>query len=241
MDALQRRLRALSATSDHPLQVLEVGCGNGINCLELARSFPEFTFHGVDYVPEMVAAAEENRLRSPVPSLLRFLVGNAVEVDHVEGLLDQYDIVFTDRCLINLSTTALQIRAIQAMSAKTRPGGHLLMIENSSLTYATQNSYRADVGLPPRTPAVYNLFLDEDAILPNLEQLGLNLVDTEDFITLHDLVLYVLVPAINGGEVDYGHPLVEMATRLSIAASAKRPSAFGSAGQNRLYCCRKST
>jgi SAM-dependent methyltransferase len=240
LDALQRRLRALSAAADRPMHVLEVGCGNGINCLELARSFPEFTFHGVDYVPEMVGAAESNRRESKASSKLRFFVGNAVDVDRVDGLLDQYDIVFTDRCLINLATTALQTRAIQAMSKKIRQGGHLLMIENSSSTYAQQNHYRENVGLPRRIPATYNLFLDEDAILPHLNHVGLTLVDTEDFISLHDLMLYVLVPAINGGEVDYGHPLVETATRLSIAASATRTSAFGSAGQNRLYCCRKS-
>ena len=241
LDALQRRLRALSVARDRPMDVLEVGCGNGINCLELARSFPDWTFHGVDYVPEMVAAAEEKRGGSPEPSLLRFLVGNAVEVDRVDGLLDDYDVVFTDRCLINLAGTELQMQAIHAMSTKIRPSGHLVMIENSSPTYATQNRYRVALGLPARTPAAFNHFFNEDEMLPRLGESDLTLVAVEDFISLHDLVLYVLVPAINGGEVDYEHPLVEAATKLSVAASATQSSSFGASGQNRLYCCQKST
>jgi hypothetical protein len=52
-------------------------------------------------------------------------------------------------------------------------------------------------------------------------------------------MLYVLVPATNGGEVDYDHPLVEAATKLSVAASSTRSGPFGSAGQNRLYLCKK--
>jgi ubiquinone/menaquinone biosynthesis C-methylase UbiE len=239
LDALRRRLTSLSAPSGEPMDVLEVGCGNGINCLELARSFPGFTFHGVDYVPEMVAAAEENRRGSTAPSQLRFVVGNAMEVDLVDGLFDNYDVVFTDRCLINLASTPQQLRAISAMAAKIRPGGHLVMIENSSSTYEEQNRYRRALGLPARTPATYNLFLDEDEILPHLSNVALTLVDIEDFISLHDLMLYVLVPAINGGRVDYEHPLVEAATKLSVAASSARSSPFGSAGQNRLYFCQK--
>ena len=36
-------------------------------------------------------------------------------------------------------------------------------------------------------------------MLPRLGESDLTLVAVEDFISLHDLVLYVLVPAINGG------------------------------------------
>ena len=113
------------------------------------------------------------------------------------------------------------------------------MIENSQATYDDQNRYREMLGLPPRTPAAFNLFLDEKNILAHLPTAGLELVDIEDFISLHDLMLYVLVPAITDGTVDYEHPLVEAATKLSVAVSATTPSAFGAAGQNRLYTFRR--
>ena len=51
--------------------------------------------------------------------------------------------------------------------------------------------------------------------------------------------LTVIVPMLNGGVVDYDHPLVKVATDLSIAVSAEEKNSFGSYGQNRLYKCRK--
>ena len=239
LDALIRRFRSLLG-EDAAGTILEVGCGNGVNCLELASVFPGLTFDGVDYVDEMIGAAEQLRSGSSAADRLRFLVGDALAVDALDGLAPAYDIVFTDRCLINLPSTDQQKQAITGLASKVRPGGHLVMIENSRATYDTQNRYREHLGLPPRSPATFNLFFDETEILPHLPTAGLELVDTEDFISLHDLVLYVLVPAINGGTVDYNHPLVEAATMLNLAVSATTPSAFGAYGQNRLYTCRRT-
>jgi len=39
--------------------------------------------------------------------------------------------------------------------------------------------------------------------------------------------------------VDYEHPLIKVATMLSVAVSASKPSAFGAVGQNRLFDWRK--
>ena len=239
IDALSRRFGSVLGGADATGFVLEMGCGNGVNCLELARSFPNLAFDGVDYVPEMITGAEENRATSAAADRVRFFVGDAVGVGAIDALRATYDIVFTDRCLINLQTVELQKQAISALAAKVRPGGHLLMIENSMRTYGRQNHYRELLGLAPRTPAEFNVFFDEEEIVAHIDSGDLELEDVEDFISLHDLALYVLVPAINGGEVDYGHPLVEAAALLNKAVSAETPSAFGSAGQNRLFTCRK--
>ncbi|KJV08511.1 methyltransferase type 11, partial [Elstera litoralis] len=112
-------------------------------------------------------------------------------------------------------------------------------IENSINTFNQQNQCREVFDLPPRQHADYNLFFDEATIFSPLPGAGLELVETEDFISLHDLLLYVLVPAINGGTVDYDHPIVKAAATLNRGISAVKPSAFGHFGQNRLYCCRK--
>ncbi len=218
--------------------ILEAGCGNGLNCLELARRHAGWRLDGFDFIAEMVAAAEENRRNSPSPKRLSFRRGNVLESDRIEGLSPAYDAVFTDRCLINLNTVELQKRAISVLTKRVRPGGLLIMIENSLQTYTAQNRCRENVGLAPRTPDPYNLFFDETKILPYLPTVGLELLEVEDFISLHDLVLYVLVPAVNGGKIDYDHPLVDAATKLALAVSAEQPSAFGRFGQNRLYVCR---
>jgi hypothetical protein len=63
-------------------------------------------------------------------------------------------------------------------------------------------------------------------------------VEIEDFISFHDLVLYVLTPLLCDGKVDHSHPLVEAAKKLNIEISQSHPSAFGAFGQNRLYHCK---
>lgn len=237
IDALTRRLSGFGLL-DTPARVLEVGCGNGLNCFGLAKKFPRMRLDGVDYTAKMIDAAIDAAAANDVQDRIRFHVGNALDLALVTGLHAEYDAVFTDRCLINLEKVELQMQAVTSLAGKVRRGGHLLMIENSLTTYEQQNLCRTHIGLPPRTPAAFNLFFDEARILPHLETLGLE-VEIEDFISLHDLILYVLVPSINGGAVDYDHPLVHAATKLNMAMSANTPSAFGNFGQNRMFACRK--
>src|SRR4030095_9207206 len=167
LDALSRRIRSiLGENADGHL--LEMGCGNGINCIELAKAFTRMRCDGVDFIPEMVSAATANGRRSEVEDRVRFFVGDAVGVESVLGLKPVYSAVLTDRCLINLNTLELQKRAISALAAKVQPGGYLLMIENSLTTYRDQNHCREILGLKSRTPAAFNFFFEEAEIQPHI-------------------------------------------------------------------------
>lgn len=236
LDALTRAFKDILASL--PVKrVLEVGCGNGQNCFHLSQAFPLLSFTGVDFIPKMIESARvaKNQLGLKDDRLL-FLEGNVLDLQLPEST---YEIIYTDRCLINLNKDELQKQAISALAKFLPSGGYLVMIENSQQTYAKQNRARELVQLPPRKPAEFNHFFDEEIILPHLRTADLELLKAEDFISLHDLILYVLVPAINGGAVDYQHPLVEVATRLNIGLSFEFPGSLGEFGQNRLFLCRK--
>jgi SAM-dependent methyltransferase len=238
LDALARAFRRI--INDHPpaKSVLEVGCGNGENLLHLAETFPHLRFTGMDFIPEMIAAAKGRGQERGLSDRIRYLQGDVLNLP--ADLDARYDIIFTDRCIINLNTADRQKSALSGLCARLPVGGYLVMIENNTKTYAKQNHARELLGLPARQPAEFNCFLDEASTLRHLdERCGMQTLDVEDFISLHDLALYVLVPAINGGAVDYDHPLVHAATKLSLAASAEQPGTFGDFGQNRLYLCRK--
>lgn len=241
IDALARAFRSIMGDKKD-FTVLEPGCGNGANCLELAKLFPEARFDGFDYVSEMVEAAEKNRQeQKDVADKTSFFLGDVTALDDISDVDESYDIIFTDRCLINLTELETQKKAIAELTGKLKPGGWLLMIENSKQTYDQQNECRVNLGLEARTPASFNLFFDEDVIVPHIESCGLELTGVDDFGSLHDLVLYALAPSTNGGEVDYGHPMVEAATVLSLKSQGAPPqAAFGTYGQNRLYLCRKT-
>jgi SAM-dependent methyltransferase len=218
--------------------VLEVGCGNGYNCLRLMALLPRFTFTGVDFIAEMVASANELKSQLGDANTLTFLEGNIQHLADVRGLKDQYDITFTDRCLINLNTHELQIAAFEQLIQKTRDGGYVILIENVISTYQRQNELRERLGMQKRTPDKFNLFLDEERFLAFASKHA-DLVLRRDFASLHDIILYVLIPAINGGKVDYDHPLVAATTSLLLSSPEAFSDSFGDFGQNRLYFFKK--
>jgi hypothetical protein len=138
--------------------------------------------------------------------------------------------------VINLGAWTNQERSMEAMARRVTPGGLLLVLENAVETHAEQNRLRECLHLPPRPVAEYNRFLPDAAVREVLGRHG-SVVQVDDFGALHDLLLYVLIPATNGGTVDYSHPLVQAATDLSVAIQGQ--TAFPAFGQNRLWVMKR--
>ncbi|WP_374655728.1 class I SAM-dependent methyltransferase [Dongia sp.] len=220
-----------------PLHILEVGCGNGFNCSWIARNFTDCSITGIDYIPEMIEAAKLRRTEDGIDAeRLRYLVGNALQIDNVDG---PFDIIFTDRCLINLNSWHLQQQAYLGMAALLGPGGYLATIENSTEARARQEQLRAGAGLPPRPIDSFNTFIEDGRFEALAQQIGLDIVATQHISSLHDLLLYVLLPMTNGGIVDYEHPLIEAAARVNIDLVGAHGQDLGPVGQNRLVLCRR--
>src|SRR5688572_19141791 len=64
VDAFSRAIRA-TPLAEKGGTALEVGCGNGLNCLTLAHAFTGLHFVGIDNVPEMVENATRLLMREP--------------------------------------------------------------------------------------------------------------------------------------------------------------------------------
>lgn len=239
VDALHRAL-SRAGVAGRPAQVLEVGCGNGHNCLALADLLPDATITGIDYVEDMVAHATALRARSAARHRLRFHVGDASALVEHPDLGRSYDAAFTVRCIVNLNTPEAQRAAVSQLAEVVRPGGHVVLIENVLDGFAAQNDWRAAAGLPAREPAPFNLFLRHELVAGQWTDGLLDLVTWESFGSLHDLVMYVLVPMINEGAVSYESPMVAAATELALALAGD-PSldGFPAIGQNRMYLFRK--
>lgn len=233
IDAFERALRDRDATRG---RVLEVGCGNGVNCFALAERFPELQFCGVDFVGEMIESAEATRRTSPLGARTRFVVGDVLALDDAD-LAPTFDIVLSNRCLINLPSAGLQARALNAIAQRVAPGGLLLLIENSLQSHAKQNDCREALGLDRREVAEFNRFFDDEELEGRLGALFAE-VAVRDFSSLHDVVLYALLPATNGGKIEYDHPLVAAAAELSAALPDALYGTLGALGQNRLWSAR---
>lgn len=218
-------------------KILEIGCGNGHNLFSLYEVFPEYKYEGVDFIDEMISSAEQLRQSKLIEKeSINFSVGNVL---NLECLHEQYDLIFTVRCLINLNTDILQMNAIANIAEKIKSGGYILMLENSTGSYSRQNYLRTLGGLEKREPAEFNHFMNEELVNNKLNSLGFFKVKSNCFSTLHDVVLYVLLPMINGGKVDYENPIVEAAAKLSSALTENGYEMLGDYGQNRLYLYRK--
>ena len=226
----------------NPVSILEMGCGNGHNLFALSGLFPEAVFEGTDISPNMVSDAEILREASGHHERMTFRVMDVLDMDSDRELSDHYSAVITDRLLINLTSWDLQKRALENLANRVARDGLLLILENYRGVYSAQNSLRQAIGLEPRTPDPTNLFMDEavfDAYMQS--DLGLELVDVDDFGSLHDILLYVLLPSVNEGTVVYDHLLMGAVTNLLENASDLPADAFGSFGQNRLYVYRKQS
>lgn len=219
--------------------VLEVGCGNGHNLIGLTERFPSIKFTGVDYSEGMIENAKHLKADYKLNNI-EYYTGNILKLEENQNLEKKYDLVFTNRCIINLNTLELQFEGLLNLSNKVDKNGYILLVENSTKTHGNQNHARHLLGLEKRIVDSYNLFIDEEKFIDYAQgELNLQLIDTVDFGSLHDLMLYVLIPKINGGKTDYAHPLMDAVTELLLNIDQSKMGSFSDFGQNRLYLFKK--
>ena len=234
IDAFQRWI---AKKNNNWTKILEIGCGNGTNCIELCKRFPQIDFYGLDYVDEMIAKAKE---RSASISNLSFDIDDVTVLSSKLITGKRFDAIITDRCLINLNTIELQKKALKNIIDHLEDNGYYFMIENSMNSYAKQNGMRMNVGLEKRFPAAFNLFLDDNIILDYIKNdLSLTIEEIDNFASLHDLMLYVIEPLANNGNISYGSNAINLVTDFLLKCGDKGMNQFGEFGQNRLYVLRK--
>jgi SAM-dependent methyltransferase len=217
LSVLRRWLKPASDT-------LEFGCGNGFNLIALS-DFLAGTLTGIDYAPEMIAAA--NNALSERPELARrcsFVVGDILAIPDKGRRFPQ---IFTDRCIINLPSIDLQMQAVANLVTMLQPGGRLAMIECAQQPLHRLNELRAAVGLDLIKTHWHNLYLDEPAFLDRIPK-TLHLVAVESFASLYYIASRVFNAKLtpDGQSPDYLAPLNQVASRV--------PS-VGDCGPHKLY------
>jgi ubiquinone/menaquinone biosynthesis C-methylase UbiE len=239
IDAFYRAILNLCDTQKEG-HLLEVGCGNGYNLFGLKQLLPNLKFQGVDYSADMINAAKKINDKQ-YNSEIDFSIADALKLPNSKLQRDAYDFVITDRMLINLNSWTLQREALRNISELLTPGGSLLVIENFVNPYARQNELRELIGLPSRTPDPYNKFLDENLFEKFVtESIGLEILKIDNFASLHDILLYVLLPHRNSGAISYDDPLMNSVAELLVNLPNEHSGIFGNFGQNNLYVLRRA-
>jgi ubiquinone/menaquinone biosynthesis C-methylase UbiE len=207
---------------------VEIGCGNGITAIEIARRFDvdlTATDFAEDMVKEALRLAEGQSLRGRVTF-------SKADVTRLEQMPEHFDLAYTERVLINLSDWEAQRQAILTITSMLRPGGRYLMCENSQDGLDRINELRASAGLAAITPPWHNRYL-RDSEIGSLSIPGVTLEE----IRYHSSTYYFLSRVVNawlaaheGKEPDYESSINRLALELP---------PIGTMGQGRVWVWRK--
>jgi ubiquinone/menaquinone biosynthesis C-methylase UbiE len=227
--AKQLEVEAVAKYVRDGMRVLEVGCGNGITAIELARRY-DVEILGIDFAVEMVAAAKEMLDGQRLNGAVSFAVGDARSLSDLAG---KFDLVYTERVLINLPDWPAQRQAIANIAGALAAGGLYVMCENSQDGLDELNDLRARVGLSGITPPWHNRYLRDDEIgQASFSEIKLAGVDyySSTYYFLSRIVNAALA-AERGQEPEYEDPINQLALRLP---------AIGALGQGRIWLWRKA-
>ena len=150
-------------------KILDAGCGEAEGTLAYS-SIPGTVVHAVDFSETRLQKARERLAARPNVT--------CKQVDFLgEYQLDRdYDIIVSQRFLINLMEWQLQQTVLLDLSSMLKPGGKLLMLEGSRQGVDALNQFRAAFGLKPIAVKWHNLFFDDQALIDFMTQNGLRLL-----------------------------------------------------------------
>jgi 2-polyprenyl-3-methyl-5-hydroxy-6-metoxy-1,4-benzoquinol methylase len=125
LDAILEGLPAVDARlrTAPPARVVDVACGAGIFCLELARRYPDAEIEGIDLDEASIDMARANAREAGLEERVRFHVRDAADPQ----LGGPYDLIAINDALHHVARPVDALRALRALLA---PGGTLVVVEN---------------------------------------------------------------------------------------------------------------
>ena len=209
-------------------RILEVGCGNGITALEIARRH-RVQITAIDFAAEMIAAAKKLAEGQVLPGSVEFRVG---DVRQMESFSHRFDLIYTERVLINLPDWPSQRQALADITALLAPGGVYAMCENSQDGLDGINGLRTRVGLPAITPPWHNRYF-RNAELATVNLPEVKLKEVQHYSSTYYFLSRVVNAALaarEGKEPEYEAAVNQLALQLP---------PIGEFGQGQLWLWRK--
>lgn len=215
------------------LKILELGCGNGVNLINIKKLYPNYKLYGIDYSEEMIKYANNKNKN------INFFLGDITKKATFINL-PKFDIIFTNRCLINLKSQKKINKVISKSKNFLKKGGYYIFLENFINGHSNKNKLRAMLNLKPRKIATFNKFINETKFLTFLKK-TFKIFENINYSSLSDLFLYVLLPK-NSNKINYNSPIQKKLIFLLIKYLDKNNSFLKlnqNTGQNNLIVCRK--
>lgn len=225
----QLEIEKISKYVGEGMRVLDAGCGNGITALEIAKKFDVHVV-GFDFAGEMI---EEAKLTAASSKLKGSAVFHVANIKNIPKILGSFDLIYTERALINLASWHEQKQAIADISNFLVDGGIYVMCESTRDGLERINRIREKIDLSRVEPPWHNRYLFDSEV----EQCtipGLKLESVEHFSSTY----YFLSRVVNawmavqeGSEPDYNAPVNQLALSLP---------PIGDLGQTQIWLWRKT-
>ncbi len=229
--AKKLEMKQISNHISDGLTVLDLGCGNGMTAIELAKRY-KIKILGVDYAKEMIKTAKEllKKEEENLKGSVTFCVGNVLELDDKFGT---FDVICTERVLINLANWQEQQEGIKRIASILNPRGKYLMCENSQNSLDNINKVREGLGLEIIIYPWHNRYL-RDEELREVTIPGLSLELEEEFTSSYYFLSRIVnakLSADEGREPKYEDPINLLSLSLPV---------FGNFAQTKMWIWKKT-
>jgi ubiquinone/menaquinone biosynthesis C-methylase UbiE len=210
------------------LKVLDLGCGNGYTLSALSAAHPANHYYGTDASEALLAIATERGLAD-----CEFKLADARALSFSDNF---FDLVYTERCLINILDWEQQRLALDEIARVLTPGGHYLMIECFTDGLQNNNKARLECGLDEIDAAYHNKYFEKelffDAITDRYSVVGPNESGDElpppaaNFLSSHYFIARVLHPLVSRGTAIKNTEFVKFFSFLAPAGNFSPIQAF---------------
>lgn len=169
---LGAEIRVIKQHIPSNIKLLDAGCGEGEGTL-IYSAIPGVVVHAVDFSETRLSKAADrlSGRKNVVLKRVDFLGQYCLDSD--------YDIIVSQRFLINFTEWRLQRKVLLALMSMLKTGGKLLMLEGSRQGVDSLNQFRAAWGLDVIPVKWHNLFLDDDVLIAFMQQHGHILVEED--------------------------------------------------------------
>lgn len=155
INALIETLRTLLERYDSP-RILEAGCGNGYTAEQISKKL-KVGLECIDSSKEMVRIAKKRKLKN-----VKFKIGNILRLNYPDA---SFDIVYSERCLINILSWEKQKKALLEIYRILRKDGVYIMIEAFKDGLERLNKARAELGLYMIKEPFHNRYFNKKDLL----------------------------------------------------------------------------
>jgi 2-polyprenyl-3-methyl-5-hydroxy-6-metoxy-1,4-benzoquinol methylase len=180
--------------------LLDAGCGNGYLLSILRQEFPKARLFGLEFTPELWEIASLRKLPK-----VEIINHDLRKNDWFSK--KKFDVIITERVIINILDRKDQYTAIENLAAKLKVGGLYLHSESYRAPLEELNSARRENLLEEVEESYQNLYL-KDTFAMNLKQYGLEAYETvvpENYLSTHFFVSRVFHKMVRpeGGKVKF--------------------------------------